>query len=77
MIGMEKGQNDTAVRLGCKIVKIRKGKGIKQIDLAAFVNIDDASLRRIESGRTNPTVKTLEKIAQALEVSIKDLFDFE
>ena len=38
--------------------------------------MDDGSLRRIESGRTNPTTTTLLSIAKALKVSVADLFDF-
>lgn len=77
MLEMEKNPDDITTKLGKRIVQIRKEKGIKQVDLAVFVNIDDSSLRKIESGRTNPTTRTLEKIANALGVSIKDLFDFE
>lgn len=62
--------------LGQRIVALRKEKGLKQIDLSVKLNIEDAALRRIESGRTNPTTKTLYKIALALEVEMSDLFDF-
>jgi transcriptional regulator with XRE-family HTH domain len=74
---MEMRPDDITTKLGSRIVKIRNEKGIRQVDLATFVNIDDSSLRKIESGRTNPTTRTLEKIANGLGVSIKDLFDFE
>lgn len=74
---MKKDPEDITIKLGQKIVEIRQKKGIRQIDLADYVNIDDSSLRRIETGKTNPTIKTLEKIARGLEVKIKDLVDFE
>jgi len=45
--------------------------------LSDLLDIDDGSLRRIESGRTNPTTVTLLRIAKALEVEIKDLFDIK
>ena len=63
--------------LGKNIVKIRKERGIKQNELSDILDIDDGSLRRIESGRTNPTTMTLYNIAGALEIELKDLFDFE
>lgn len=63
--------------LGKNIVKIRKERGIKQNELSDILDIDDGSLRRIESGRTNPTTMTLYNIACALEIELKDLFDFE
>ena len=63
--------------LGSNIVKKRKERGIKQKELSDILDIDDGSLRRIESGRTNPTTMTLHNIASALEIELKDLFDFE
>lgn len=62
--------------LGKRIVALRKEKEMKQIDLAVKINIEDSALRRIESGRTNPTIKTLLKIAEGLEVQFIELFDF-
>ncbi len=64
-------------KLGSRIVQLRKEKGIKQIDLAFRIDMDDGSLRRLERGKTNPTTTTLERIADGLDVEIKDLFDFE
>lgn len=69
--------DDIAAKLGSRVVQLRKELKIKQIDLAAFANIDERVLRRIERGKANPTTKTLEKIAQGLGVKVKDLFDFE
>lgn len=37
--------------------------------------MNEVQLRAIENGRGNPTVKTLEKIAIALEVPINDILD--
>ncbi|MDG1393275.1 MAG: helix-turn-helix transcriptional regulator [Flavobacteriaceae bacterium] len=63
--------------LGGNIVKKRKERGIKQKELSDILDIDDGSLRRIEFGRTNPTTMTLYNIASALEIELKELFDFE
>jgi transcriptional regulator with XRE-family HTH domain len=62
--------------LGGRIVALRKEKKLKQIDLAIKINIEDSALRRIESGRTNPTLKTLLRIAEGLEIDFKILFEF-
>lgn len=62
-------------KLGMRIVELRKEKNLKQIDLATKINIEDSALRRIESGRTNPTLKTLLRIAEGLDVELKGLFD--
>jgi transcriptional regulator with XRE-family HTH domain len=69
-------KNDISNKLGRRIVQLRESFGLRQIDLAHKSDLDDAFLRRIESGRVNPTIKTLERIANALNVEMKDLFDF-
>lgn len=63
-------------KLGKNIVAIRKEKNLKQKELSDLLDMDDGSLRRIESGRTNPTTVTLLAIAKALNVRVADLFDF-
>lgn len=61
-------------KLGTSIVALRKARGINQRELSDKLDMDDGSLRRIESGRTNPTITTLRKIAQALDADLIELF---
>ncbi len=65
------------ILLGEKIVKLRKDKGLKQIDLAHKLDIEDSALRRIEKGRTNCSLWLLHRISEALEVSLSDLVNFK
>ena len=76
-IELEMGKNDLRDKLGRRIVQLRDSLGLRQVDLANRADIDDGFLRRIETGKVNPTIKTLEKIANGLEVEMKDLFDFK
>jgi len=57
-----------------RIRQLRIEKGLTQIDVASKMGIDDSSYRKIESGRTNPTSRTLYKLAVALDVSVAELF---
>ena len=59
--------------IGEKIKSVRLEKGLTQLDLAVKCNIEQSSLARIESGRTNPTIITLFTIAEALELEVKSL----
>tara|TARA_X000000950_G_scaffold125392_2_gene156917 strand:+ start:4823 stop:5068 length:246 start_codon:yes stop_codon:yes gene_type:complete len=61
--------------LGKKIANYRKEQKLTQADLGALINMDEAAIRRIELGGTNPTFKTLYRIAEGLQISLKDLFD--
>lgn len=60
--------------LGKRIVEIRKEKGLSQRQLSDLLDMDDGSLRRIESGRTNPTTITLIRISEASGVSLAEFF---
>lgn len=64
-------------KLGAQIVTLREAQGIRQKKFADMLDMDDGSLRRIESGRTNMTTTTLIKIARTLKVSLSELFDFQ
>ena len=66
-------------QVGRNIQKIRLSKGLSQVDLVGRIegNIDTTNISRIEQGRTNPTLLTLYRIAQALEVSLIDLVAIE
>ena len=56
-----------------RVKELRIQKGMKQIDLASVIGIDDSNLRRLENNRTSPTLKTLYRISKALEVDLADL----
>lgn len=59
--------------VGANIKKYRKQKGILQQDLAAWCNMEIPNISRIENGKTNPTLRTLQKISLSLGVEIADL----
>lgn len=56
------------------IVRIRQKKGWTQEKLAFAADVSKSGMCFIESGQRSPTVKTLEKIAEALKVPISELF---
>jgi DNA-binding Xre family transcriptional regulator len=63
--------------LGQNIKKIRLEKKMNQVDLALACDFKKPNMQRIEAGNTNPTFKTLLKIAKALEVNVSDLLMFD
>lgn len=56
-------------RLGIVVKKLREEKGYTQLELAKKANIGSGTLGDIESGRNKSTVKTLNKIAIALDLN--------
>lgn len=55
---------------------MRKFKNITQEKLAEMINMDITSLSKIETGRNYPQPETIEKISQALNIEISQLFSF-
>lgn len=77
MSSMEK--SEILKKVGKRIQEIRLEKGLTQVELVGRIEgeIDTTNISRIESGRTNPTLLTLYRIAVALEVPLTDLVDVE
>jgi len=53
--------------------KIRERKHLSQGDICRKLGVDRAYISNIESGKQNPTLSTIEKLAKALGVSIDEL----
>ncbi|QBZ98574.1 hypothetical protein GS03_02083 [Flavobacterium sangjuense] len=66
---------DIKQRLGLKIKELRKQKGLSQERLANLAEIDRTYLPTIEKGERNVSIEVVEKLAKALDVKVKDLFD--
>ena len=62
-------------KFGNKIEEIRKKKGLTQEVLAEKAGLHRAYFWDIETGR-NISIKTAYKIAKALDITLKELFDF-
>ncbi|AFV01215.1 MAG: helix-turn-helix transcriptional regulator [Dehalobacter sp. 4CP] len=59
--------------LGSKIREIRKKKHLKQKELAEIAGISVSYLCEIERDKTNPSIKTLFHLTQALGVRLSTL----
>lgn len=68
---------DNKKKLGLKIKELRKREGLTQEQLAELIDMEQNSISVIESGRNFPTLGTLEKIAQILEVNLSDFFNYD
>ena len=62
---------------GNNLRNIRQRQGLSMESLANDAEIEYRQLGRIERGEINTTIISLLKIAKALNVDIKMLFDFE
>jgi transcriptional regulator with XRE-family HTH domain len=62
------------MNVGQNIRRVRTNKNMSQKELTAIINMGSAQYSRIENGKTDPSVSTLERIAKALGVSLSELF---
>ena len=62
--------------IGCRIKTLRKQIGLSQEKLALKAEIDRTYLAGIESGKRNATIISIEKIVNALEISMRNFWDF-
>lgn len=60
-------------QLGMRIRYLRNQKKWSQEDLALEANINKNYISDLERGMRNPTLKIIEKIAIALEISLEEL----
>jgi len=64
-------------KLGKRIAQLREEKSLTQPNLGAIINRDFQSISRIENGHINVSGYILKQIADALNVTMNDLFDFD
>lgn len=75
MIGVR--DQELIQKFGNRLRDLRKEKDLSQEKLANLSNVTINQISRIERGEINPTLSTLGVIAAAMEVSLKDLLNFD
>ena len=60
-------------QLGQNMKRIRAKKGMSQGDIARALEVDRGYISNIENGKKNPTIATIQKLANALKVSADEL----
>ncbi len=56
---------------------LRSERGLSQEKLALLSELDDMQIYRIENGKVKTTISTILALAKALQVSPKELLNFE
>ena len=63
-------------KVGKRIKELRNKLGISQEELAFRSEIHRTYIASLEVGKRNVSIETLEKVVNALEVSMSEFFDF-
>ena len=64
---------DEAEKLGNNLKRIRTEKNISQGDIARELGVSRGFVSNLENGKTNPTLATISRVAEALGVSTDEL----
>ena len=67
---------NTKELLGLKVKEIRRMRKITQEKLSEIIGVDNGYISKLEVGQNFPSIGTLEKIANALDVELVELFQF-
>jgi len=67
-------KKELLIKFGNKIREMRVQRNISQEELASLVGVHRTYIGMIERAEKNITLLNIEKIAKALQVSIKELF---
>ncbi len=60
--------------IGSKIKKVREAKRLSQKEVSLSIDMDPSQYSKIEKGKTDPSISTLDKVAKALGISLSELF---
>ncbi len=61
---------------GAHLKKIRESKNLSLLDTDYGSTLNESNISKYENGRREPQLSTIFKLAKALKVHPKDLFDF-
>lgn len=64
---------ESLASIGDNIRKYRRAKNLTQKQLGELLGLSNTYLSDMELDRTNPSIKTLKKVAHALEISYIEL----
>ena len=64
-----------SAKLGQNLKRIRTKKKMSQGDIARALEVHRAYISGVESGKRNPTLATIQKLADALGVSASELLN--
>jgi transcriptional regulator with XRE-family HTH domain len=63
-------------KIGQRIKQLRKQKGLTIEKLAYENGLAKGNLSEIEKGLVDPKLSTLKRVAEGLDINLKELFDF-
>jgi transcriptional regulator with XRE-family HTH domain len=73
--GTDKGKSERQIEFGDRVKALRENLGLSQEALALRAAINRTYIASLETGRRNPSLDLMARLAAALEVNLGDLVD--
>lgn len=67
---------DLEKKFGARLAYVRKSRKLSQMKLAEIVDMNFNYIGQIERGEANVTIHTMKLLADALDIEMKELFNF-
>ena len=67
---------DIKIVVGKRVKELRNKLGVSQEELADVAELDRTYITSVECGKRNISIVNIEKLANALKVTLKEFFDF-
>lgn len=64
------------VEIGKRLAKVRKTKGLKQVEVAVEAGLNPSYYGKIERGLVNPSLEKIYKIIKTLGIKSSDILPF-
>ena len=77
MIAQRGKMPTTKELLAIRLKQLRKKRGFTQEQLAEKIGRDTKHISKLEQAGSYPSIETLDRIANVLNVELKDLFNFD
>ncbi|ELU0549193.1 TPA: helix-turn-helix transcriptional regulator [Vibrio parahaemolyticus] len=74
-MGISSRMSSSMTKIGLRIKELRCSKNITQDQLAKTCDLDRTYISSVENGKRNISIKAIEAIASALDVSLSELFE--
>jgi transcriptional regulator with XRE-family HTH domain len=66
---------DIKTKIGIRIKELREVKKMSQKELSYSSDLDRSYIASVENGKRNISIVNIEKIAKALDITLKDFFN--
>ncbi|MEO9851901.1 MAG: helix-turn-helix transcriptional regulator [Reichenbachiella sp.] len=66
---------ELSIKFGKQVRRLREARGLSSADASRLLLMDRSNWSRIETGKTNITISTMNEICKKLNITFQELFE--